>query len=985
MATAPIGVAIGQIHRLFLEGTVTGLSDAGLLERFVEHRDEYAFAALVERHGPMVLGTCRAILKDSHFAEDAFQATFLVLAQKAHSIRGQEALGGWLHRVAYRIAIQANTAAIRRRSVERRAGELADPRESFSQVSDELRTVLHTELERLPEKYRLSVILCDLQGLTRQQAALQLSWTEWKVRRRLERGRELLRGQLMRRGFALTSGLVVAGLAKEASAAVPEGWTAASVRLAGAFAARAGARGLASATTLALAEGVMQSASFVQWKFAVVAVLTGVAMWRVLTAMAPAATGDEIQKAGIDRPQRAGRVPSALALREAPGAEAGKTTAADLITIQGRVIDPKGQPVAGAALGYYGSWAPSNKAAGKTRAVTDSDGRFHFTVPRAETNEFWKELPVVATAEGYGPDWTNLSSAGADGQLTLRLVPDDVPLEGRVLDLQGHPVVGASVQVQRLEVPQQENLDTYLLAWKNAQGDLEGTIARTLFNTDLAGLSDAVRTNSEGRFKIRGIGRERIARLSVSNPSIEQTEIRGLTRNGLDQKTLNAVDSETQLTNNQVLRQGPQPYGSRFDLLVGPGRSISGTVRDSKGKPLSGARVSGGAEGEGHRQNLETTTDAQGRYHMEGLGVAAKVRINVFGVPGTRELPASKTSSPQDGVSSSVLDFTLEHGMSVKGKVVNHETGQPVGGRNVLVLYRPKPGNVFYTNTPLGEWMNHVVSAEPVKEDGTFEAVAGPGPGVLLVQLQGSLETRYLNSRRSPKPKTTDAASKNAGDPDRPLPFFSYGIPYHSYVSIEPKPDSQELACEIRLEPSREKTGKVTGPDGQPLSGATISGLSDPFDRPRELKTDSFTIETLAPERSRYIWANHAQKKLAGVLSVSSATQDPVTLALEPWGIATGRVVDSDGQPLSGIQINAAYRDGKNDIVIRDYGQPSNARTLSDDEGRFRLEGLIPGLKTELLFQRKGSSFVGTGQLEGFSLKPGETHDVGEIAVKPYP
>jgi DNA-directed RNA polymerase specialized sigma24 family protein len=124
MATAPMGTALRQIQRLFVEGRLASLSDSDLLERFLSGSDEAAFAALVERHGPMVLGTCRAVLRDANAAEDAFQATFLVLACKARSLRGRGALASWLYQVARRIAIQADAGAARRRKRERLAGQV---------------------------------------------------------------------------------------------------------------------------------------------------------------------------------------------------------------------------------------------------------------------------------------------------------------------------------------------------------------------------------------------------------------------------------------------------------------------------------------------------------------------------------------------------------------------------------------------------------------------------------------------------------------------------------------------------------------------------------------------------------------------------------------------------------------------------------------------------------------------------------------------
>ena len=185
MATAFRSGALGLIRHLFESGTCTGLSDARLLERFVTHRDEAAFAALVARHGPLVLNTCRAVLKDPNAADDAFQATFVLLFRKSGSIRGRDALGAWLHRVAYRTALEVQSAAARRRNVEQAAGTLRAARTS---PPDDRGAVLHEEIERLPDRFRLPVVLCDLDGMTRDQAADYLGCTEGTVRGRLAKG-----------------------------------------------------------------------------------------------------------------------------------------------------------------------------------------------------------------------------------------------------------------------------------------------------------------------------------------------------------------------------------------------------------------------------------------------------------------------------------------------------------------------------------------------------------------------------------------------------------------------------------------------------------------------------------------------------------------------------------------------------------------------------------------------------------------------------
>src|SRR5713226_9187319 len=155
MASGRSGIPLRQIQRLFDEGTITGLTDAQLLDRFVARRDEGAFTILVERHGPMVLAVCRGVLKDLNDAEDAFQATFLVLFRKAGGLRVGGSLGSWLYRVAYRIAIRANAVAARRRErswrEEAMAVEATSPREA--EVDRDLLPLIHEEIDRLPDKY----------------------------------------------------------------------------------------------------------------------------------------------------------------------------------------------------------------------------------------------------------------------------------------------------------------------------------------------------------------------------------------------------------------------------------------------------------------------------------------------------------------------------------------------------------------------------------------------------------------------------------------------------------------------------------------------------------------------------------------------------------------------------------------------------------------------------------------------------------------
>ena len=214
------GQLSGAWRRLF--GRNAGVEDAELLGRFAEHRDEDAFAALLRLHGPMVLGVCRRVLGDEQDAEDVFQATFLVLARKAASIRSRGTLADWLYRVASRLALAVRSASSRRIIVERQATPMQQTDPTAEIAWRDLRPVLDEELSRLPEKYRLPVVLCYLEGKTHAEAAGELGWPCGTVAGRLARARELLRGRLARRGLGLSSAVLATLLAGQtAPAAVP--------------------------------------------------------------------------------------------------------------------------------------------------------------------------------------------------------------------------------------------------------------------------------------------------------------------------------------------------------------------------------------------------------------------------------------------------------------------------------------------------------------------------------------------------------------------------------------------------------------------------------------------------------------------------------------------------------------------------------------------------------------------------------------------
>src|SRR5262245_45527942 len=221
MAAGPAPL-VRYIRRLVIQPESGQTTDAALLGRFIAERDETAFAALVDRHGPLVFHVCRRVLGDVHDAEDAFQAAFLVLARKAATVYPREALTAWLHGVAYRVALKARSARVRQSRADQPlvvppADPHADPLAELS--ARELLVIVDEEVRRLPEVYRLPVILCCLEGRSLEETARQLGWARGCVEGRLERGRARLPHRVVRRALTLDAGRAAAAQSRGSGSA----------------------------------------------------------------------------------------------------------------------------------------------------------------------------------------------------------------------------------------------------------------------------------------------------------------------------------------------------------------------------------------------------------------------------------------------------------------------------------------------------------------------------------------------------------------------------------------------------------------------------------------------------------------------------------------------------------------------------------------------------------------------------------------------
>jgi RNA polymerase sigma factor (sigma-70 family) len=858
MASGTLVGTMRHLRELFDDGTAVGLGDAQLLARYAASRDESAFAALVARHGPMVLATCRAVLRHDHDVEDAFQATFLVLARKARSVRAGEALGGRLHRVAYRIAIQALGASRQRRRREEKASAMSTPRVTPSGPEPDLAAIVHEELDRLPEKQRLPVVLCDLEGLTYEQAAGRLRWSEPTLRHRLVKARHRLRERLTRRG--VTAGalaLVLASPTAGAKAAVPAAMARAAVA--------AAAGGTTPATAAALAGAFLRGLLLARLKLAATGLLAAIGLVTLGVVAVGSGRPDPTRAAG---PSSAGAMKRPAPDRHAP---APAKAPIELIEVRGWVVDPEGKPVPGATV----------RAAHLTRVIkpdreanTGPDGRFVLRVPPRprdpynrpdETTYPW----VVASAPGFGIGWAPAASPpGGPHEATIRLVEDD-PIEGRIVDLEGRPVADARIKVNHIRFSPEGRLAAWLdrARGRDLQGSWEGL--------DVLPVQIEAATGPDGRFRLLGIGRDRIARSLVSGPRIVTAPLDVVNRDG---PVIHMTNSHGVTPEARRLTL----HARRFEYVAAHSRPVEGVIRDrDTGRPIAGLALWGMVYVEDSRfwlnaPSVAATTDDEGRYRLAGLPIAPSYRFRAQPGPGqpypegTFETPAGPPS-----LGPARFDVALKRGIVVRGRLTDRATGRPILGAVTAYTFADNPHIREFPGYE-GTYQSRGTGID----DGRFEIVTPPGRGIIAAH--AGYEYRRGVGAAAIRGYRVDPRSPTAGSFDT-RPQACYSTNYHVLAEVDLDPAVESVTLDLQADPGRSLTLHVLDPEGRPLGGTAASGLFDLYGT-LPWPQDSPTIEVrgLDPSRPRRAIVRHEGRKLIGSIHLGGDESGSRTLELGP-------------------------------------------------------------------------------------------------------
>jgi RNA polymerase sigma factor (sigma-70 family) len=977
MANVTPQSVVRQINSLFEGSSVAGLSDRQLLDRFTAQRDaasEAAFAALVARHGAMVLSVCFQLLADRHHAEDAFQAVFLVLARRARSVRDPDLLSNWLYGIALRTARKArNRLGRQRRSEAEFAVPHSEPSSTMTSeqaaIAREQAETLHAEIERLPGVFRVPVVLCYFEGLTLDQAALRLRRPAGTIHSRLVRAREKLGRALARRGIVVPAAAIAVLSPASASAAVSSQLCESAVRAAIESAASQSASPVTVAA--ALAHEVLRHMLYQKLKIVSLTLL-------VLGAVATSAAHVGRAFAANDDPKRS------VAIGQTPIAskpdDASSKPAPGRMFVVGRVLDPQGTPVPRAAVtASVRVKFSSYLAAGYGRPIltdighVDADGSGRFRVDAVRTSSSRNDvLVVIALAPGYGVGWTRIDPDADQPMADITLQPEQV-IQGRVFDVQGRPVRDASISVSSVQHEDAHELTS------TSTGELvaDGPIYEWTQVNEFSCWPKPTSTDADGRYTIHGVGRRRKVGISVIDPRY----------------ALENIDVQTD----------DAPGAKAVTTSLQPARIFTGRVTDAdSGKPIAYARLefrTAAGRSAGSRRLFRLTkfqADADGRYRANP-SPGERFDISARPANGSIYMEGHKTFDWPKGAVEQSFDLALTRGAAIRGKVVEAGTSQPIAAAIVTFQALSRADGNRPADRP-------VSTSTSTSADGSFELAVLPRAGHLVVQAPSD---DYVLHEFGVRELTT---GQRAGQ----------RVYANDFAPVDPSSSNAGLNVRVALRRGITISGRIVGPDDQLVEDVWIIGRAALQPIPvawrgwagsyhRPAPSGRFEIHGIVPESDFPVYFFQPKRRLAALVQLTGkAAGGTLTVRLEPCGSATARLVDARGRPLSSYRNTNLISSNLIRMILTPGPEwasrdPADATRLfmemdslshidpinyprepaTDAQGRISFPALIPGATYRIsdfstLYTDKRSIQL----RKEFAVKPGESVELGDILLE---
>ena len=596
-----------------------------------------------------------------------------------------------------------------------------------------------------------------------------------------------------------------------------------------------------------------------------------------------------------------------------------------------------------------------------------NDGRFAAKIDRPVLQAALARNPeamirFAATADGFGWGWVDVKASGLKNGVTLKLV-DDVSIEGRILSLDGTPAVGVKLHVNHILA--NVNIDGIVKSAAGSSGIYTNSPAPP-FNGGGPNFK-SIMTDSDGRFRLTGMGAERGVRLEAIGGGIGAARFKILTR---------ATPAELKPRGTVDVREGlaESTYYADFTHIAAPGRTIQGTVTDAgTGAQIAGVRIS--SRSAWHSMMNPVTTDADGRYEMIGVPNMRQYRALVFEAAATQHFNKSIKLTDSPGLEPVVVNVSLLSGISVKGRMTDDLTGQPLSG---AVTYSPVFPNENWSR--LGESpIANPAATSIIGDDGRYEICVLPGPGVLTAQVRDNgimyvsttLDVDHVRNMTGNQDNITNEHGEvrhlptHSGEQSRGVVGFS---DKHAAALVNPSQETTELTVDLKAIPGRSLRGTIVDDKGVAVSGVKVSWLGPGSDPESPLESGEFTVTNLPPTGKRSLYFQHAERKLGIFVVVDGGQHEPINVRLRPTGIITGQFVDNFGEPLPDIQIELS-------------AGGENSSYLTDADGRFEVSGVIPDAEFTILAKpnRQPGPMPYVGKVR---VGSGMTVDIGSFTQK---